>query len=202
MAQDQGSVTRLTLLGRLRDTPNDQSAWTEFLARYEPSVLTWCRGFGLQDADALDVTQNVLLRLARKMKTFQYDPARSFRGWLKTLTRNAWKDLIEQRQRPDQSSGDHAVMELLANVQAGEGLVNCLKEQFDLEVLEEAKSRVQWRVEGQSWEAFRLTAMLNSPVAAVAEQLGMSVFAVYKAKRRVVQMLRDEVRRMEEEDQP
>ncbi len=46
-----------------------------------------------------DVTQEVLLRLAQKLGTFQYDPSRSFRGWLKTVTQNALADFLADRNR-------------------------------------------------------------------------------------------------------
>src|SRR5262249_49682883 len=78
------SRTRETLLGRLRRDPTDQAAWGEFVERYSPQIYGWCRGWRLQDADAQDVTQEVLVILARRMATFDYDPARSFRAWLKT----------------------------------------------------------------------------------------------------------------------
>jgi RNA polymerase sigma-70 factor (ECF subfamily) len=197
MDANEGSGTRLTLLSRLRREPNDQTAWQEFLTRYEPKVYAWCLGFGLQDTDARDVTQNVLLRLVKRMRTFVYDPSGSFRAWLKTMTRNAWKDLLEEQEKA-RGSGDSAVERLLHDVAAGNSLATCLKEQFDLEVLDEAKVRVQWRVDIQSWEAFQLTALLDVPGAEVAQQLGMNVAAVYKAKSRILKMLQEEVRRVEE----
>jgi RNA polymerase sigma-70 factor (ECF subfamily) len=198
MSNEHGSQTRLTLLSRLRQEPTNEAAWTEFLARYEHRVRAWCLGWGLQDADAADVTQNVLLQLSRKMRTFQYDPSGSFRAYLKTLTRHAWKDLIEERKKKGVASGDSAVQRLLEDMQADSGLVECLKEQFDLEVLEEAQTRVQWRVDVQSWEAFRLTALEDIPGAEAAQHLGMTVAAVYKAKSRILKMLQEEVQRVEQ----
>ena len=52
----------------------------EFMARYGPKIHAWCRRWGLQEADAQDVTQMVLLRLSVKVREFVYDPSRSFRG--------------------------------------------------------------------------------------------------------------------------
>jgi RNA polymerase sigma-70 factor (ECF subfamily) len=62
--------TSLTLLGRLRRDPKDQAAWSEFVARYRPRILQWCRGWGLQESDAQDVTQDVLLKLNGLMGRF------------------------------------------------------------------------------------------------------------------------------------
>ncbi len=76
MDRQNDSATRVTLLGRLRRDPTNQTVWTEFVEHYGPKMFNWCRKRGLQEADAQDVTQNVLLKLADKVRTFQYDPAR------------------------------------------------------------------------------------------------------------------------------
>src|SRR5262249_52407462 len=108
MDSSSGSGTSPTLLGRLRHDPADQAAWAEFVGRYGRQVYAWCRQSKLQEADAEDVTQAVLTRLADRMRTFVYDPGRSFRGWLRTLTRNAWSDFVQSRQRGGRASGDSA----------------------------------------------------------------------------------------------
>jgi len=59
----------------------------------------------LQEADAEDVTQTVLLEVARQMNTFVYDPAGSFRTWLKTIAPRAGIKLIEARRLPVGASG-------------------------------------------------------------------------------------------------
>src|SRR5690242_1472726 len=78
--------TSLTLLGRLRKESVDQDAWREFVRRYGPLIYSWCRKWKLQEADAQDVTQAVLVKLAQKMRTFEHDVNGRFRGYLKTLT--------------------------------------------------------------------------------------------------------------------
>src|SRR5262249_47193788 len=71
--------TSPTLLGRLQRDAADQEAWRQFVRRYGPRIYHWCRRWDLQEADAQDVTQNVLLKLVAKLRAFRYDPARSFR---------------------------------------------------------------------------------------------------------------------------
>ena len=51
--------TRHSLLLRLQTTC-DQQAWDEFVAIYEPLVYRLARAKGLQHADALDLSQEVL----------------------------------------------------------------------------------------------------------------------------------------------
>ena len=101
-------TTQVTLLSRLRQVPTDESAWEEFVERYGRHIYRWCRQWKLQDADAEDVTQDLLLRLARKLPDFAYDPSRSFRGWLKTVAHHVWRDFVDGRH-PRPAAGDSQV---------------------------------------------------------------------------------------------
>ena len=197
MRFDSSSLTSESLLGRLRQGPDNQAAWDRFVERYGPMIYGWCRHWRLQEADAEDVTQEVLLCLARKLRTFAYDPARSFRGWLRTLTEHACSDFFAERGRRDCASGDTAVLEVLKGAPARADLLARLEEQFDQELMGEALDRVRLRVEPQTWEAFRLTATEGLSGDAAAVRLGMRLTAVFKAKSRVLRLLRDEVARLE-----
>jgi RNA polymerase sigma-70 factor (ECF subfamily) len=104
MTHDPAPSTSTTLLGRLRQQPADQAAWAEFVRRYGPQVYRWCRHWRLQEADAEDVTQAVLARLSARMRTFAYDPAKSFRAYLMTLARYAWCDFREASRQPGAGS--------------------------------------------------------------------------------------------------
>jgi RNA polymerase sigma-70 factor (ECF subfamily) len=198
MSSSSDARTSTTLLERLRQQPADQAAWAEFVRRYGPQVYGWCRRWHLQEADAQDVTQAVLARLAAKMRSFAYDPAKSFRAYLKTLARYAWCDFLEASQQPGGGSGGSDVLKRLETVEAGDDLVQRLNEQFDQELLAEAQDRVRKRVEPHTWEAFRLTAVEGLSGAEAGSRLGMKVATVFKAKSKVQQMLREEVARLEE----
>jgi RNA polymerase sigma-70 factor (ECF subfamily) len=200
VAHDSG--TRITLLGRLRRDPGDQKAWAEFVEQYGPRIYSWCRHWNLQEADAQDVTQNVLLRLAQKLRDFSYDPSRSFRAWLKTLTQRAWSDFVESRQRAGLGSGDSKVLRLLGSIEAREDLLARLDQEFDRELLEQAITQVRLRVAPQTWEAFRLTAFEGLSGAEAAELIPMQVAQVFVAKRRVQKMLQSELERLERNDLP
>src|SRR5262249_40145992 len=139
--------------------PTDQAAWKEFVARYAPVVFRWCRRWGLQEADAEDVTQNVLLALGRQMRSFAYDPAGRFRSWLCAVARGAWGTFLESRRRQAAGSGDSAVRDQLDAVPAGDDLVQQIDAEAERELLDLALARVRLRVEALTWEAFRLTAL-------------------------------------------
>ena len=92
----------------------------------------------------------------------------------------------------------HGVSELVDDgVEGREDLLRYLEEAFDLELLEQARARVCERVEPQTWQAFRLTALDGLPAAEAAGQVGLTVAAVYKAKSRVLQLLSEETQRLE-----
>src|SRR5262249_61847960 len=99
----------------------------------------------MQEAEPEHGTQKVLLRLARKMRGFAYDPSRSFRGWLRTLTHHAWSDFLEDRKRPGAGSGDGEVTRALEQVEARDDLTCRLDEELTRALVEEASARVRLR---------------------------------------------------------
>src|SRR5262245_33259046 len=128
MESDSASKTRLSLLARLKQDDQDPSAWNEFVARYGPRIQAWCRHWNLQSAD--DVTQMVLVRPAVKMRGFVSDPSRSFRGWLRTLTRHAWSDFVSDRQRVVSGSADSGIRAALHSLEARDDLEKRLEDLF------------------------------------------------------------------------
>jgi RNA polymerase sigma-70 factor (ECF subfamily) len=191
------SGTRITLLSRLRHDPTNEAAWAEFVQHYGGKIYGWCRKWNLQEADAQDVTQTVLLKLSQRLREFTYDPSRSFRAWLKTLTHHAWSDFLQGRQRPGLGSGDSRVEGVLHSVEARDDLVKHLEEEFDRELLAEAMVRVRLRVAPQTWQAFTLTALDGLSGAEAASRIPMQVAQVFVAKRRVQKMLQEEVAKLE-----
>ncbi len=197
MKDDLPDATSATLLGRVGVSPSDPAAWARFVGVYGPKIRGWCKRWGLQEADSEDVTQDVLLRMAQRMRSFTYDPARSFRGWLHTVTRNALAEFLAHRKRHCAGSGDDRVLELLQSVPAREDLLDRLKEQFDTEMLGEAFACARARVEPNTWKAFQLLTRDGLSGDEVARQLGMNVASVFKAKSRVLEHLREELKRLE-----
>jgi RNA polymerase sigma-70 factor (ECF subfamily) len=197
MADGTLPTTRVTLLTQLRQEPFDQAGWDEFVERYGRHIYRWCRRWKLQDADAEDLTQDILVKLTQKLHTFAYDPSRSFRGWLKTVAHHAWRDFNDSRRHVHRAGGDSQVQELILTLGAREDLARKLEEAFDLELLEAAKVRVRLRVAPHTWEAFRLMALDGLPVAEVAAKVDMQVAMVYVAKSKVQKMLQEEIGKLE-----
>lgn len=198
MGDGSASGTSVSLLARIRRDPSDQAAWGEFVKRYAPKIYGWCRQWKLQEADAEDVTQNVLAKLASKLRSFDYDPALSFRGWLKTVTVHALSDFLAERRRPGLGSGDSAVAGLLESLEARTDLLAHLEEEFDREMLEEALARVQLKVPHRRWEAFRLTALEGLSGAEAGARLEMNVTTVFTSKCKVQKLVQQEIQKLEQ----
>jgi RNA polymerase sigma-70 factor (ECF subfamily) len=176
--------TRASLLLRLR-ADGDATAWTDFVAIYEPVIYRIARSRGLQDADAREVTQDVLLAVSGAIHRFDLSRETRFSGWLAQITRNATIDRI-RRQR-ERGSGLSDMVRTLNQIPES---ADDPSELFDLERRRElfrwAGRRVREGVSDQSWQAFWLTAVDSLAAPVVATRLGMTVGAVYVARCRVL----------------
>lgn len=186
MSAGDRSHTRTTLLRRLA-APADKEAWREFVEHYGGRIYRWCRAKGLQDADAEDLTQDLLVKLAVQLRSFKYDPARSFRAWLKAITNNALIDAFKKNAR---------ARARLDTVAARKALIEELEPEFDRELLDEALRRVELRVEPGTWEAFRLTTLEGRSAAEAGAALGAPEARVRVQKGRVAKLIREEVKKL------
>lgn len=178
------SLTSVTLLARMKDE-HDHAAWDQFLQRYGPRVLQWCRAKELNETDAEEVAQQVLVKLLSKMVAFEYEPQRGrFRGWLRTVTLNTWKDYLRDNARHRAHFSQFPEEELADSV----------TEEYDRELFEMASEHVRQNVEPQTWRAFEMRAFDQVPSRQVADELGMTVAAVNMAKSRVQKMLTETLR--------
>jgi RNA polymerase sigma-70 factor (ECF subfamily) len=194
MATKPQKDTSLTLLERVQKFPADLEAWDEFVRRYQPMIRAWCLKWGLQSSDADDVAQDVLVNLLTAMRTFRYDPARSFHAWLKTVTQHALSQFSAGRRRePGQIGPDIPIAEL---VDARVDLEQRLESLFDRDLFAIAMRRVEKRVKPVTWDAFRLMALDGLTGQDAARRLGIPVAHVFVARNRFQKLLQEEVRIM------
>ena len=93
--------TSPTLLALLKG-PGSEEAWRQFVRLYQPLIEGRCRAAGLQPADVDDVSGRVLVKLVIALRSFEYDPAKRFRGYLGTVAASALADFwAERKRRPD-----------------------------------------------------------------------------------------------------
>jgi RNA polymerase sigma factor (sigma-70 family) len=193
-------TTRPSLLGRLGDA-RDHAAWSEFVAIYAPLVYGFVRKQGLQDADAADLTQDVLRAVSGAIGRLEYDPARgSFRGWLFTIVRNKLRNFLSRQPWEGQGQGGTSAQMLLeAQASGEEEQAAAWEREYEERLFRWAADKVRDGFEDATWQAFWLTAVEGQNAKAVSARLGMSVGAVYIAKSRVLARLREQVRALQGE---
>lgn len=187
----ESPVTRPSLLLRLRDV-DDGLAWGEFVALYAPLVYGYSRRAGLQDADAADLAQDVMLAVAQQMRDWSYDAAKgSFRGWLFTIARNRVRNWLSSQARKLDGSGDSAVQAGLNAVPVQAPDEAAWDEEFARRVFHWAARQVRGVVSEQTWRAFEMTAVQGRSGPETATELEMSLAAVYLARSRVMSRLKE-----------
>jgi RNA polymerase sigma-70 factor (ECF subfamily) len=182
---------------RMRDAA-DQQAWEQFVEIYTPLIYGYCRGRGLQDADAADVAQETMKAVARSMATFEYAPERGrFRTWLFTVVRSKLNSFLARRQRQPELA-DESSLQLKIEAATTPTEESGWGAEYHWRILHWAAERVRGEFQENTWRAFWQTAIEHTDGKEVAQGLGMSVSAVYAAKSRVVSRLRTEIRKVDE----
>jgi RNA polymerase sigma-70 factor (ECF subfamily) len=181
-------TTSTSLLARLRQ-PGQAQAWARFVELYTPLLLFWARQCGLQPADAADLVQDVFTTLVQKLPTFTYDRGRTFRGWLRTVALNKWRDRQRRAGIPVAAAGE-AHLSDVAGPDSPEALWEAEERQH---LARRALEVMQAEFEPTTWKACWEFVVEGKPAAEVARQLGISENAVYIAKCRVLRRLRQEL---------
>ena len=186
--------TRPSLLLRIQDL-RDERAWTEFFEIYHPLILRLVGQRGLQDADAREVTQEVLVSISKSIGLWEDDPQRgSFRGWLARVTRNLVVNFLIRQTRHPRGSGDSDMARWLDQVPSP---TSAESRWFDLEhrrqVFLWAVQEIQPEFRDTAWQAFWQTSIEGRDVADVARELDLSTGALYVARSRVMKRLREKV---------
>jgi RNA polymerase sigma factor (sigma-70 family) len=200
MANEQPPLTRLTLLGALCRGLR----WEEFLALYGRLILAWGRqDFGLQEQDAENLRQEVLIRVWKGLRS--YDPARGrFRSWLYACTRNAVFDLrhaepaettprrllVDEGERRGEISTGPVSAQLWREAPDLESGLRALEDEgFAPEGYQQLVAAVRARVQACTWKAFLLFEFFDLRAKEVAQHLGLTPAAVNQAVHRVRQLL-------------
>jgi len=186
--------TRVSLILRLSQ-PADAEAWEEFCAIYLPVIFRIGKSRGLQEADAHDFSQNVLVRVARSVKDWNPDKeSGSFGGWLGTIARNLLIDFLRRDQKrhltADNSSVRRALDEAVDPCSTAAHCQTLIDQQLKQQLFIWAAGKVESGVQATTWQAFWRTAVLNESVEEVAEDLKMTPGAIYVARSRMIVRIR------------
>lgn len=195
------NLTRATLIFRLRDRKDDD-AWKQFLDLYGQTIFQFVRSRGLQDADAADLVQEVFRRVGNAIGKLDYEKSKGgFRAWLFTITRNCLNTFFEKQQRVVPALNDSNPVQRFGRMAGGEDeLSKRFEQEFRRQTMAKAIDIVRPNTEPKTWSAFQMTAIENRPIDEVCEALDMKRGAIYVARSRITSKLRDEVKKMMEED--
>ena len=190
--------TSSSLLGRVK--AQDQKAWQKLVDLYAPLIYGQCRRSGLRPEDSRDVLQEVFSAVLKDIAGFRGTGRRgSFRSWLRTVTTHRISDFLRQQQgQPSAEGGTDAQWRLLQLPDSLDDSVFSDSRAEDLALERRAVELVRAEFEDSTWQAFWRVTFDAQPPYYVAEELGMTVDAVYKAKSRVLRRLRQEFRDLED----
>jgi RNA polymerase sigma-70 factor (ECF subfamily) len=217
IVNDPDSIpTRLSLLARLKDW-GDQESWREFFDTYWRLIHATALKAGLNESEAQEVVQEVMLAAAKKMPSFTYEPGKdSLKGWLLAVTR--WKvgDQFRRRAPKAESRGGAAAGIAPGRAASGEeGTARTatvdrvpdphqIDEVWDSEwrenLLRAALARVKVRVNPAHYEVYHLHMVQGLSARETARALDMSAAAVHLAKHRVGRLVKAELKRLQGEE--
>ena len=187
---ESGPQSAGALLRRLCDSPS-QDDWARFLTVYGPTIYRYGRRHGLQDADALDVVQNVCMRVCRAIPTLQYDARRgTLEGWLYTIAvreinRCRKRTSIASRVWPRTTGLARSITSKRRSMRRGQprmfaSLPNCA-------------GALRMQTKPENWQAFELVHMRGIKPVAVARLVGKHVKWIYRVKYKITCRLKSEL---------
>jgi RNA polymerase sigma-70 factor (ECF subfamily) len=184
--------TRQSLL--LRAQAGQADAWNDLTELYRPLIIAWLKRQGVPAVDVEDLSQDILLRVVKHLPTFAHSGNRgAFRSWLRTIVCNRTTDYWRTTGVSTQAGGGGdatAALEQIADPDSD--LSRQWDEEHDQYVLRCLLAAVEAEFEPATLCAFRRLALEGAGGAQVAEELGMSLAAVYRAKSRVLQRIRQD----------
>ena len=186
-------TTRPSLLFRIKDH-DDSFAWSQFVDIYGPLVYRFGRKKGLQDADATDLMQDVFRQVAQNIGKFHYDPGiGKFRSWLFAVASQALCQKLRKVKRQPIGSGESGVAAMLDRLPVAGSDDELWESEYRGHMFNWACEQIREQFNQSTWQAFFKTAVEDLPATDVATELGMSIGAVYVAKSRVIQKLKQKI---------
>ena len=168
---------------------------------YRPVVYNVARMRGLQDADAQDVAQQVLVAVARALPAWERrDESTRFRHWLCRIARNTTINMLT-RQPKDRAVGGDGGRDAAAAEEQGSGLDSKLEREYRRQMFRQAAEIVRGRADRVTWQAFALTMIDGLSITEAATQLDRSEAVIYAARSRIMRRLRDAVKELEDDNE-
>lgn len=191
------TTTSLTLLGRARN--GDAEAWERIVDIYGPFLLGRLRSWGLNEADAADVLQEVFASVSQSLEKFQRDrPGDSFLKWLQTIATNKLKDFWrKQAKQPGVAAGGSTIQHRLAETaepfEEEDWSTDAVAQQ---DVLRRALELIKAEFREKTWKAFWLYVVDGKTPDEIFIELGMKPGTQRNARLKVRKRLVEELGEM------
>ena len=185
--------TSLSLLARLRQSPENEG-WNRLADLYTPLIRAWLRRYDVQDSDANDLVQEVLLAVSKDLGKFEHagQPG-AFRGWLRAILVNRLRKFWRARDRRPIALADSDIDARLAQLDDPASEMSLIwNREHDQYVLRQLLALAEPHFAPNTWTAFCRVALDGARPDVVAEEMGISRNAVVIAKCRVLNRLRQE----------
>ena len=190
--------TRDSLIVQVQN-PLNREAWEQFAMIYRPVIYRLARQKGLQDADAQDLSQQVLHAVSQSIGRWEkLDPPVKFRHWLRRVVRNAILNALSRKPQDGAAGGSVALDLLNQHTDADQDSASQIEIEYRRELYLQAARLVQSDVNAQTWRAFELTVVDGIAVEEVARQLGKTPGNIYAARSRIMRRLREAVLALEQ----
>lgn len=195
------SVTQTSASLIHRVQANDPEAWDRLVRLYSPLVYFWCSESGLPEADVHDLFQDVFHALTTNIVKYRPTKNGSFRGWLRTVTRNKVNDHFRRSNRHPQAVGgtealrcieqvpDHLTNETNAEKTSASSREYVLKQTLYRNALENIRPFFS----ENSWRVFLMVAIEGRETSDVASELSMKPGTVRVIKSRILNRLKLEL---------
>ena len=185
--ENSSPSTSLTLLDHIQQRCQPD-AWSRFVRLYTPLLRAWTKKQGLRDADADDLTQEVLVKLMDELPKYRRAAGQSFRGWLYRVTANRCTDFRRRVATRALPAADG-----LSAVDTESPLSDFEEVEYRRAIVSRGLELIRPEFNERTWFAFHQLMIQGVPTAEVAHELGVTENAVYLARHRVLTRLRREI---------
>ncbi|HNO79590.1 MAG TPA: sigma-70 family RNA polymerase sigma factor [Phycisphaerae bacterium] len=191
------NTTHVTLLERVAKA-DDHAAWTEFCERYGPLIRSFARRRHVRSGEIDDIMQDVLMILSKSMQDFEYDPSKGkFRSYLKTLVIRAVYRKTFQKKSPVLLEDIDAAIDPVKDDPETEAI---WEEEWRQHHVRQAMRIIAIEYNEQDQNAFEYYAVQGRSAQETADELGINVDQVYKAKSRILKRLSELIRQQVDEE--
>ena len=168
--------TRESLIASLSDQA-DRESWEQFAATYRPVIYRLARSRGVQDADAQDIAQQVLVSVANAIGQWEKrEPEIRFRHWLHRVARNAIINSLSRQPRDRPVGGTTAGDLLHEQPHQTDVTPKEIKLEYRRQLYLHAAEKVKGEIDIATWQAFEMSTVQGISIESTAKEIGCLLY--------------------------